>query len=394
MSSQVNVNGGNPPAFLDDTERTSAANGQPAIASLMSREIALLNQISHSGRPVYSWYGANGQTQAPDLDHTTCYRQIYMAGNLGAASEGGIMLGMHHDNAIPPGFQTGQGFRVRIGGVDTTTLWNDSNSGTTTWPGDMRSMVLGSAFGYSTTPTELTIGAVTSDYPQPKAGTYWQNPNNFVDTSATSYVGSQDVRAGGDIVAIKASSQECLSTLVSVYRDTWFHQRPQIGWSVMMPGQASSLTRAVVFNLSPQQYRYIFDQTWGTGGTSFTNGGPGITLPLANSAAGLGTAVRVYAFVYASMSGGTNTGSIAVSNKTASNTVRATVVGFNNPITISGSTFAWYPDPSTWTPSTGAWFSGFTGDPYDRIALCARSSGATDVVRIAAFTLIVAPATS
>jgi hypothetical protein len=394
MSSKANVNGGNPPSFLDDNERTAGANGQPAVASLMAKEIALANQLAHAGRPVFSWYGANGQTQPPSLDHTSAYRQIYMAGNAGAVSEAGLMMGMHHDEASPPGFQSGQGYRVRIGGVDTTTLTSDSSSAATTWPSGVTTFLVNSSFGVSTTPTELTIGAVTSNYPQPKAGTYWQNPNNLVDMTSSSYIGSQDVHAGGDIVAVKSGTQENLSKLAAIFNDTWFHQRPQIGWSVICPGQFSSSRRAIVFNVSSQQYRYIFDQTYGITGTAFSSGVPGITLPLANSAAGSRTAVRVYVFVYAAMSGGTNTGTLAVSNKTAHNAVAAAPVALTNPVSITGSTFAWYPDPTTWTPTTGAYFNGFTTDAFDRIALCAKSSGPADQVAIGAFTFIVAPATS
>ena len=94
------------------------------------------------------------------------------------------------------------------------------------------------------------------------------------------------------------------------------------------------------------------------------------------------------------MSGGTDTGSLGVSNKTAHNTVAGTPVALTNPVTITTGAFQWYPTLATWTPATGMYFNGFTGDAYDRIALCAKSSGATDTVVIGAFALIVMPATS
>jgi len=395
MSTKTVVNGGHPPIFLDDNERAAAVNGQPATAALITKEIALLNQIAHSGRPIFSWYGANAQVQPPLVDHTSTYRTVYLAANLGAAAEGGLMMGMQHDEASPPGFQTGQGFRVRVGGTDYNTFWSYSTSPATTWPGDMRTFRLSSNFGTSTIPTELTIGSVTSDFPQPKAGTYWQNPENLIDPASQGYVGLQDVHAAGDIVGVNTgSAQQSLSTLVSVFRDTWFHQRTQIGWSLECPGQFSSLKRAANFSTSPQQLRFIFDQSYGVGGNTFVNGGPGITLPLANAAAGLRTAIRVYVFVWAAMSGGTDTGSLGVSNKTAHNTVAGTPVALTNPVTITTGAFQWYPTLATWTPATGMYFNGFTGDAYDRIALCAKSSGATDTVVIGAFALIVMPATS
>jgi len=195
---------------------------------------------------------------------------------------------------------------------------------------------------------------------------------------------------------VKSGTQENLSSFVTVYRDTWFHQRPQIGWSVICPGQFSSSRRAIAFSTSPQQYRYIFDQTFGVGGSSFAVGDPSITLPLANAAAGMRTQVRVYVFVYAAMTGATNTGTLAVSSRTgALNTQAATPTALTNPVTISGVPFAWYPDPTTWTPSTGAYFLGNAAVAYDRVALCAKASGpAADQVAIGAFTFIVAPATS
>ena len=129
----------------------------------------------------------------------------------------------------------------------------------------------------------------------------------------------------------------------------------------------------------------------GGGGTNFSATGPAITLPLANAGGGRRTQLRVYVFVYASMSGTTNTGSIGVANKSSSGTMATSATALTNAATISGSTFAWYPTLSTWTPGTGQYFSGYTGSAFDRIGLC---SGATDTIRIGAWTMIVAPATS
>ncbi len=181
---------------------------------------------------------------------------------------------------------------------------------------------------------------------------------------------------------------EHLGTFQTVFENTFKYQRPQIGWSATNPGTAGNY---VAFTTSMSSYRYIFDQTYGAGGTSFTATTPAITFPLSYSSHGMSTQVRVYVFVYAAMAGTTNTGSIAVANKDASGTMASSPTALINGATINSTTFAWYPTIASFNPATAPYFLAHAGASYDRIALCARSSGSTNSVRIAAYTLLVQP---
>jgi hypothetical protein len=89
------------------------------------------------------------------------------------------------------------------------------------------------------------------------------------------------------------------------------------------------------------------------------------------------------------MSGATNTGTIGVANKDSSGTSASAPSAITNTPTISGTSFAWYPTLASWDPSTSPYFLAYAGSTFDRVALCAKSSGSTDSVRIGAFTYVV-----
>lgn len=396
MSVLEDVFGGTTPATIDDAWRPVAANGQPATADLMAMEIFLANQAAHAGRPIYTW-GYNGIISA---DCTSMFRQVYLAANRGCnagagrATESGRALVMDHQFDLDGGvgFQDGQGLRVKIGSTTTDTPLNFVDPpAPETYPSSSRVVTYVSAYGFSTKPAEMIIGALTTNNPQPKTGTIWQNPAQKIPSTSGSAIGSADVHAKGEIVAVRSAGDEQLTTLSDSVRDTWFHQRPQCGWSSTVPGTAGSY---VDFTTSKAQLRYIFNQAYGTTGTAFSSTTPAMTLPLFNAASGLSTQVRVYVFVYAAMAVGSNIGVVGVANKDASGTMASTPSNLINGGLIGGTTFQWYPALSTWSASTGAYFLGYAGGAYDRVALCARSGGTDDSIRIAAFTFIVAPATT
>ncbi len=399
------VFGGVAPAFLDDAERTpQCQNGKPAIASIVAKEISLLNQVTHAGHPIYTFAPGGfspNLTIAPATEITSCYRQVYMPVNKGATTEGGEILAVIHTAEGSPGFQTSQGIDVSIGSQTSHTYWNFSTAASFDFPDNMTALPFAASYGYSTKPAEVIIGGVTSNWPRPLAGTIWQDPVNSVDSAKASTAGSADVHSKGEIIAVRGTGVEQLTSLINVFRDSWFHQRPQGGWSTCLPGQldpSTSTSRGIHFTTSTTQFRYIFDQTYGGNGTTITATSPAITLPLHHAGAGLSTQVRVYPFVYAAMSGTTNNGSIGVANKDSGGTMTApaalTVPSGGSSPTITGTTFQWYPALSTWSNTTSAYFMGYTGSAFDRVALCAKSTGTTDHVIIGAFTLVVAPATT
>jgi hypothetical protein len=394
MSVLEDVFGGSAPVTIDDAWQPVGANGEPSTAGLVSQEIFLANQAAHAGRPFYTWAYDNIITG----DCTSMFRQVYMAANRGCnagagrTTEQGRAIVMDHqfdpDGGV--GFQTGQGLRVSVGGTahDTPLNFGDPPD-FETYPSSARVVTYASSFGFSTKPAELIVGALTTNNPQPRAGSIWQNPAQKIVSTSGSAIGSDYVHAKGDIVGVVSAGDMGLSTLVTSIRDTWYNQRPQCGWSAPQPG-----TNYIDFTTSKTNARFIFDQTYGTGGTAFSATSPGMTLPLANATNGLSTQVRVYVFVYAAMSGATNVGTIAIANKNASGTMASTPSAPTNPPVISGTTFKWYPTLSTWSATTGSYFMGYAGGAFDRVALCGISAGATDSLRIAAYTFVVAPSTT
>ena len=382
---------------MDDDERTAGQNGQPATASIVGREIILVNQLAHAGHPLYSWsFATDSKPTVTASEITSCFRQVYMPANKGNVGEGGEVLALAHDQEADPGFQDGQGIDVSIGATTYHAYWNYSTSPVVSYPEDLRALRVVPAYGYSTVPAEVIIGGVTSDWPQPRAGTIWQDPTDLADSDQGSSAGTADVHLKGEIIATRGTGVEHLTALVNVFRDTWYHQRPQAGWSTVLPGQVDGGTsgiRGVHFSTSPQAYRYIFDQSYGTGGTAITATTPAMTLPLHHAGGGMSTQVRVYVFVYAAMSGGTDQGAIGVANKNASGTMTTPTTLTNGP-TISGTTFAWYPTLATWAATTAPYFLGYTGSAFDRVALCARSNGPADEVIVGAVTFVVAPSTT
>lgn len=395
MSVLEDVFGGMAPQTIDDAWRPVALNGEPATANLIAQEIFLANQCAHAGRPFYTWAYDNIVTG----DCTSMFRQVYMAANRGAygggpgrAREQGRALVMDHqfdpDGGV--GYQDGQGLRVVIGTSSHDTPLNFTDPPNyLTYPSSARVVTYANSFGMSTKPAEVIIGALTTNNPQPRAGSIWQNPCDKVDSAGGSAIGSHDVHPKGDIVAIRSSGDDQLASLSNSIRDTWYHQRPQCGWSAVNPGTGINY---VEFSSSRANFRYIFNQAYGDSGTTITSTSPAITLPLFNAASGLTTQVRVYAFVYAAMSGNRDLGFVAVANKGASGTMGTPTL--LTDITISGTGYQWYPTLSTWSPTTANWFPGYAGGAFDRVALCAAAGGSTDKVRIAAYTFIVAPSTT
>lgn len=394
------VYGGTIPQFIDDAELAKGQNGQPPLAALVGKEIGLANQVAHAGRPFYSWVqgdlgtGLTATGHYPLVEILSCFRQVYMGANKGATSESGEIMGVTLADTPIAGYRTGQGFDISIGTTTVHAYWNYSTAVTTTYPDQSTRVPFISTFGYSTVPSEVLIGGATANWPQPVAGSIWQDPVNAVDSSKASTVGGFDVHAKGEIIAVRGTGVEQLTSLVNVFRDTWFHQRPQGGWSSALPGIVDSRTstiRGVHFTTSSQQFRYIFDQTYGATGTTITASTPAITLPLFHAGGGISTQVRVYVFVYAAMSGATNSGSLAVANKDGSGTMTAPTALVHGQA-ISGTTFQWYPTLASWDATTCPYFLAYTNSAYDRVALCGKTTGATDHLIVGAFTLIVMPA--
>lgn len=411
------MGGSSQPAFLDDTSIEDGRNGQPASGGKFALLIQFANQLAFQGKPLFSFIGGqadvNNEQPWNDTAGTPLLRQIYCAANYGAIKEGA---------AIQYQTSTG-GFSLRFNDTSYSVAGASSNRFVTlnsTYPTDVVTGTLTGTRGFASGNSELAVSAQSSDSDGGfhtfsdhgeagilRSGVIWQEPQNlidaakvgtFIDSSGTvtgknAYVSLRGVQQGLPVVGVRSynpDSAEALKQLRVSLLNTYQFRRGQIGWCAQA---VQSDAKYVDFSTSPTNYRYIFDQTYGVLGTATAVNAPALTLPLAYSAAGIKTQVRCYVFVYARMSGTTNTGSLAVSNKNASGVMPADPNAILNPITISGTTWKWYPDKLSDTtlrfqPASAPYFLGYAGAGYDRVALCAQSSGATDTVQIAAFVIM------
>lgn len=382
MSGTTNVNGNLAPVLLDDAERENGRNGKEAKAALIAKEANLINQAAYAGHPFYTWVLGEIDLEVGGME----FRQVYSPRNVGALYESGVAI-WATNNAVEP-YVSGQGVKLTINASEYLTPTPYDDPAVSTYPEDARTIDLIATYGYSTTPTELVVSAVTDNFPQLVSGSLWQEALENAPTNTTNVVGTADIHQKGDIVGERSGSNQHLGTLLSVFNNTFYFQRPQVGWSMLNPG-----TLYVDFTTSKNAFRYIFNQAVGNGGTSPAPGGPAITLPLSYSAAGLRNQVKVFVFVYAAMSGATDTGSIGVANKDDTGSMATTVTALTNASTINSTSFTWYPDPDAFDHETAQHFLGYAGASYDRVVLCAKSSGSTDSVRIGAVTFIVQHAT-
>ena len=411
----VPVGGSQAIVWLDDNMKNGQAmNGEPAIASVMKRIANLANQIAYAGKPYFNWIAdfAGSTAGCDDANSNPVFRQVYLGRNYGSIAEGTYV---HWAPTPSLNQQSGfQGWGAKFYDTSYSSAQNFSTAPSVSYPLNLLTDRIVSNRGFTAANSELKISSMPdqsisggfANAPRLHSGMVLQQPQDlidpvvtgsYVDSSGTQtgknpYVGTSLLHVGGDVVGVTASesSSEALRRLRVNLVDTIQFRRGQIGWSAIAPG-----TNYVTFDTSSQDWRYIFDQTYGGGGSGNNSSltSPAITLPLYLSAQDMATQVRVYVFVYAAMSGTANTGSIGIANRDSSGNMAVSPSAVTNPITISGTTFQWYPSVASATGAslnlaTAPYFMGYAGGFYDRVVLCAKSSGATDTVRIAAFTLI------
>src|SRR6185312_1817107 len=362
--SKISVLGLYPPRFLDDSLRESARNGRPALASLVAKEVLLLNQIAYSGYPCYAWI-----SDSDDLNSQQVHRQVYLPMNAGAVSEHAHVVYMDFSSIdSSPAFTTGQGITLDVGGTSEFVPLNYPGGivAASVWPDDARRVSIETAHGGSASAEEVTITSEEENGPLMASGIFAQAGQSQVDSATSFPVGGANLHSKGNIVARSSLSLNSLHDFLTSYNDVFKRRRPQFGWCDARAGSY------VDFTASKTNFRYIFDQTMGAGGTSFSAGGPAITLPLMYTAGGRDTQVRVYVYVYAAMSGATNTGTIGVANKNSSGTMASGASALTNGATISGTSFSWYPSLGSFDGSTEPYFLAYAGSRYDRVALCAK----------------------
>lgn len=372
-----------PNAFVgfDDADKALAKSGVPARASVILRLANALNSVANGGRMIRTFwrgYPASGDIRG----YVAVWNHKHNPGR-----SINVRLLYYPDTTTPT---AGQGVSLSISTSTAVTA-------TSTWvfPYDFRSTTpkepprgyfqFSQNYGYTTTGIyELDLGNPTTNGPLVGGGMLFESAELNVDPSnsrisipVTNYAAGLDV-IGSSVVTSYAQ----LDTLRSQFLHTWNRCRPSIGWNA--PGSY------IEFNTSTQSYRYIFDQTIGDGGTAASTTGPGVTFPLRYTGRGLQTSVSVAVFVYAAMTGTTNTGTIAITHKASGGASMENIAALTG-ITVNSTTPRWYPDLTTATLST---FNARTDLQPERILLCGKSSGATNNLRVYAWTMFPVPSST
>jgi hypothetical protein len=378
------------PASFDDEAETQGSNGKPALASIYKNYATVLNAIQYAGRNLWTFWGGGANNNAADIQ-----RGLWNHRHVAGKHLRGKLL---FYQANLPRDVTQALIGREYGATLAYPVDYDALAVAASEPTGLRATsIFGDQDGVDATTNNAELlgwGSQSTNGPFITSGLMYEAAQGVIDPAAAyAYVPPSFADPGTDIIAtaLAADPTMTIDRLRSQLVACWLKMRPSLVWSRNLPGTG---TNYVEFSAatppygSPTQYRYIFDQTIGTGGTAPSLTGPGMTFPLHHAASGLNTQVKLRAWVYARMGSavGPDTGEIAFANRDASGTMTAFTAP-TNPVTISGTTFQWWPVLTTGDMS----FSGYAGAAYDRILLGARSSGASDKVQIAAFAIFVAP---
>ena len=360
--------------LLDDAARLSASNGALARASLPNRLASSIRQFQHGGRPLFHWFNAPFAFTSANL-----YRFVRLNKLDGNGQQMSAIVG-----TIPPTTAPTTTSAVRIQKVSSVTNYDTAYTSAAvqhSYPEDVASLrVAGipAGGGVSGVPEEFAIGPVDTASPDMLMGCVYEDAAFAADPTLT--VLDQGFTVGNPIVASKSGGRSTMNVMRDRFTHVWRNRRPHVGYSVRFPDSGGYVLTTA------GQYRYIFDGTIGDGGVAPSATGKGMTLPLKYSAAGRRTQVRVYVWVYARLTAGTGTGSIAVANKGASGTM-GTMAALTNGSAISGTSFAWWPHMGSFDPATNAYFNGYAGAPFDRVLLGGKTTGTADL-EISAFVMV------
>ena len=370
------------PRNLSDFPDQALRLGQNGAAAPGNVQAAIAKQIQyrqHQGRTLFHWWGGWDEK---GINVQTNGVTVFRFARHNALVGGGRQMRADVQCVAPALNTTTQGI-VFDGFLNFTS----QNASTATYP-------IGLNVRVGCQPGAATDGAITGNVEEqtigfnairPVAGCIYEDQINQINISDT--VVDTALAPGRDILATQAGAYGTLSVMASVMNLVQQNRRTQISWSC--PDDSY-----LEFSASTQSWRYAFDQTIGDGGIAPANTGPAFTLPNQFCGYGLSTGVRVYVYVYAAMSGATDSGSIGIANKTLDGSSFVSFRALTNPPTIGGTGYAWYPSLGAGiVASTDAYFLSTAVAAFDRVLIGAKSGGATDKVRIKAWTMIVYPVT-
>ncbi len=369
--------------LLDDAVRHVASNGALARGALIEAEARSIQHYQHAGRPFFHFWGYQNTN-----DNTTLYR--FARANF---LEGGGQQFRARFGALPKdgASSTTQGTTVTVDGTPYVTAMPTSME-TARYPQNMQAIDTTAITSFGTPVEDYSFGPNDADSPYLMSGCLYEDFTDPGDTDIT--VTTDGFRSGADILAVKTGAPSTVDRLQDTFRKVWRFRRPTASWSLEDPDSLynPSADPGLELATSPNQYRYLFDQRIGNGGgTAPSVTGPGWTLPLCYSAAGLRNQIRVYVWVYACMTpiveGDAGEGHIAVANKDSTGTMQTTFTELTNGPVITGVSPQWYPALGSFDPTSSPYFMGYCGAAPDRVLIGAKAT-ADATVRISAITML------
>ncbi len=354
-------------ANFDDAIVNLGKNEQAPRGALESAIARTVRNRQHGGRPIFHWWGGNSATTGPI---------IYRIAHPNMLEGGGkrIRAAVH---AVGTGLAA-----TTTSGVILEGYTNFQDGLTTDYPEDVAYLRnLTRDTGDDTVTGEIDDIFVGTDNIHAYAGCVYEDA--IPDPVPTETVDPTKFGSTRDILGAQTGSYGSDTQLVDRFDHVWRNRRPVLNWSAANPAYIN-------FTESSEEYRYIFDQTIGDGGTAPADDGPAMTLPCAYAGIGNNSTVRVYPFINASMSGSSDAGSIAVAHKDSNGNMQA-FAALENPYLFGEPDWAWYPSLGAFDPASSPYFEAPTGVAFDRICIGARSEGPTDTVRIRSLMLLVYP---
>ena len=364
--------------MYDDAVRALCRNGQGATGRTMKD---LLDGVISNGwrpRPVFNMWGGTNKINA-----TGFIRQNWL--NVNPASPGvqARFLGMSSTGAL----DSAQGLALSVGSVysavsaDPPAIRDATNPlryPTNSRPGTPQVVSINeiiTAVDTKGKPYEILAGSNTANGPQLRSMCLYEwgdiVPVATSDPLAPRFPYDDAEDHGMDIIGTEAGDTKLrgIRAVRDYFRKLYKARRVHFGWSGI--NDTAPYDGYLAFTSS--NYKYIFDTTFGQGGTAPAVTSPAITIPLFKAASGLNTRVRVYVSIYArQVGGGQGDLGVYIRNDDGVNMVGPTALT-HSPI-VTSSTWAWYGFSTPFNESNDSYFLANATLPYERMVLCARSS--------------------
>lgn len=384
--------------MFDDAIREASRNGKPAMAQVLRRLVAALNEFSKRPRPLHSWVGGADIPSEPN-NESHVYRQtitmrdgmrrIYGIGHVipianaaGVPKTGLTLNHLEYDQVF---HQLVPQIPGRVEDINTPA--------TDYYPGYLQTVPI---FGehvadYDSSPTardiRVQIGEPGVYGPRPTAGVIMERRVNDPVIGIES-LPTDPYAPGAEILGESTDPNRDLRALRDYFNMLALDKSIHFSWSCCRNGTGAF--GMPVTDIRGTDYAYILNPAYGSGaGIAPTVDGPGIRLPLRYTAFGREVNVRAYFRILAKMTGTTNTAQLGYYCRNNSGGMVGPFAMTHTP-TISGTTLQWYTSGNF--NAAADCFAVLNANPaYDTDVFvpCVARNGITDNCLVVGFTVCI-----